>query len=1324
MKSYVNYHKHTSYSNVYIKDSPMLPKDYWDRLKELYGDKPCAFTTVEHYWQSTYFRIYDELEKYNKKNRTNIKFIFGVEAGFVLDRFSKDRAGHIILLARNDNGRKAINKILSEANKTGYYYNPRIDMELIMQLPPDDVFITSACIALWSKYDWDIVDDIMIKLHNKFPHFYLEVQCHHTNSQKELNQHLLELSNKYGMKLIAGVDSHVVYEEQLKIRDDLLKSSNIIYEDEQGWFLDYPDYDTLFNRFQKQGILSDEEIQTALDNTNLIMDFEDIILDRNLKVPVVKKYQNNTQEERNEIFKNILRKEWKAQINDINKNKFNEYIEEIKHDIEEIVSCGMADYFIFSYEVMKLGQEKYGGILTPTGRGSAVSMYINKLLRLTKVDRINSPVLMYPERFLTKERVLESHTPPDIDNNVSDREPFIQAQRDLIGDLGTYDLIALGTLHYKSAFKMYARAYNLDPQIANDVTKQIDKYELAVKHAEDDEKDNMDIFDYVDKTKYGDLIKGCQIYRGIIDNRKGHPCATVAYNGDVESDIGIILCKSETTKKEILTAVIESGTIDAFGFLKEDYLIVDSIGLTYDIYKEIGIEPFTVNELISKIENDDKVWNIYSDGYTMCVNQCEQTKSTQKVMRYKPKNIYELTQFIAGIRPSFQSMYKTFENREHFDYGVKALDNLLQDEYCNSSFIIYQENLMKVLGFAGFPMGDTYTIIKAISKKKDYVIKEAKPKFIKNFAQAIINTGDAKDEQSANELADKVWKIIEDSSSYGFNCVSGDTKMRRPSTNGKYNPTIEEMYLIKNDREYAKRTNHLNLHDKYNRYGYGCGLSMDEDGIIKKNKIIDIYQQPKAMTYTIITSSGKQIQCTENHKFPTKNGIKLVKDLNIGESLYCVGKYQHQYFDSSLTNGDFIPNTPIKGEQGFQTNKNGASVVYDNFRKHYSENSCVCEMCGEKYSIGKRFEVHHKDLDRKHNSNDNFQWLCASCHKKVHYQNGRTKQYENGLPTYFEEIVSIIPNKEEIVYDVSMSEEVAHNFALDNGIVTCNCSHAFCMAVDSVTIAYLKAYYPLEFYKSVLQRYTDKGEKDKVSLIKQEMASRGYKLLPIKFRDDNRKFSINKEQNAISQTMASIKNMSKSAPKILYSMRNKQFVHPIDLLIYLLEETKLNKTDVEILIKLDYFSEFGKINYLLEMYNMFSDRYKKTYVEKTKVTRIQEIKDAIFDAPTTIYDKISYQIQLLGYTDIIDPTFDEFIYAVESTETNQWGTVFASLYCISDGKREQFKVDKKYYKDFPFEIGNVLKCAFRSKEKKRKINDEWIATGENEIILSVYSKIY
>ena len=567
---YQNYHKHTSFSHRYNKDSPLTHMDYFKEYVKLANKGiPTIYSTVEHAWQSPYFRIYDDLEKFNKKNLESnpnykpIKFVFGTEAYWVKDRNSYDSSNcHIILLAKNENGRKKINRAIYESFKTGYYYKNRMDLDILLSLPKDDVFVSSACLAFWNKYtiddrdlpfgdntntvDYSKIDEIVLKLFNHFTDFYLEVQPHNTQAQKEINAHIMELHYKYNIPIIAGTDSHVITESQMADRDDLLKSNKISYEDEQGWYMDLPSYETFFNRFKEQGILSDEEIKEAIENTNIILTFDDIILDRSLKVPVAKKYRGLTQEQRNEVFENILRYEWERQSNDINKDKYDEYIKEIKHDIAEIEGCNMADYFIDTYEIMKRGIDEYGGILTPSGRGSGVSCYLNKLFRFTKVDKVNSPVLMYSERFLTKERVLESHTPPDIDHNVSSREPFIQAQKDIIGEEGTFDLLALGTLHYKSAFKMYSRAYNLDPQLANIVTKQISKYENALKHADDDEKEFIDIYDYVDKEKYGYLIDGCQQYMGIVDNLKAHPCGTICADFDVVEEVGVIMVKSES----------------------------------------------------------------------------------------------------------------------------------------------------------------------------------------------------------------------------------------------------------------------------------------------------------------------------------------------------------------------------------------------------------------------------------------------------------------------------------------------------------------------------------------------------------------------------------------------------------------------------------------------------------------------------------------------------------------------------------------------------------------------------------------------------------
>lgn len=1047
MKTYQKYHKHTSYSNPYTKDSPLIPKDYWEEFKKEEGRQ--IYCTMEHGYQSPYFRIYDELEQYNRDNNTNIKFIFGAEVYWVKDRLSKDNSNcHMVLLAKNEKGRKALNKAISVANKTGYYYKPRLDLELILNLPKDDVFVTSACLAFWNKYE--DIDDIVVQLNNHFSDFYLEIQANNTPKQISCNKHILELSNKYNIPLIAGTDTHILTDVHDEDRDDLLKSSGIKYPEEEGWYMDMPDYNTFVERFKIQNIFTEEQITTAIDNTNLILNFEDIVLDRTMKLPTL--YPNLTQDEKDKIFIKTLSELWEKEKIKVPEARHMEYKKEIMKEINEILGCGMCDYFLFNQEVITKGINKYGGALTQSGRGSNVAMYLNKLLGFTNIDRISAPIHMFPERFLTKERVLESKTPPDEDFNVTDREPFMKAQREILGETSCYDLIAFGTLHLKSAFKMYARANDVEAHVANEVSKQIEKYEKAILYAEEDEKEDIDVFDYVDKEEFGYIIDGCQRYLGIVDNRKGHPCGSCVSSCDIEEEIGIVLCKSETTKKEVLTALIESITIDSFGWLKNDFLIVDSTRIINSVYNRINMKPIEINDLLDLIKDDKKVWDIYANGYTQCINQCEKDKTTQKMMKFKAKNIVELTQFIAGIRPSFKSLYSYLENRQRYQYNIKVLDDLLQNEYCDSSFILFQEDLMKILNFAGFPMKDTYTIIKAISKKKKKTIAKVKPQFIKSFTEKIIESGDAENDDEASQLAEKVWEIVDSFSSYGFNSP-----------------------------------------------------------------------------------------------------------------------------------------------------------------------------------------------------------------------------------------------------------------------------HGFSYAIDSVTQAWQKANYPYEFYEVVLKRFTEKGEKNKVSLLKKEMKHFNIELKPMKFRDDNRDFTSYKEQGYITQPLNSLKSISKNAPQILYDMKDIQVDTFTDLLVHITEFTKLNKTSMEILIKMNYFEEFGTINTLLKLYEIFRDNYKKTYVAKTKEKKIEIVKqlEATTNVETTPLDIILYQIDCVGYTDIIDKRFSETVSVITSMEFNQYGTPFANLYNINTGKSAKIKVLKWYFNTKPLTALDVIDIVEIKNTKKQWITER----DEYELILNKYRQV-
>nr|WP_156736287.1 PHP domain-containing protein [Mycobacterium sp. E3298] len=757
---FCNYHRHTDASNIYTPDCAVNVHDYVKRTKELDHK---ILSSLEHGFQGRYFQTYD-LAKNN-----GLKFIFGTEAYWVKDRFEKDNTNsHICIFAKSEKGRRDINRILSEANISGYYYKPRIDLDLISTIDPNEVLVTSACIAFWHYED---IDKIVSDLHSYFgSNFMLEVQAHNTEPQKELHKKILQISNKRNIELIAGCDSHFIYPEQAIDRDNVLEAKGIRYEQEDGWYMDYPDGETLKKRFIEQGVLSEEQIDASIKNTMRFMDFDDYdsdkikVFSKEIKLPTL--YPELSQQERDQKYKQLLNQKWREVKVKIDPSKHQKYIEEIRKEGEVVVNTGMSDYFLIDHEIVKEAVGM-GGIITSTGRGSGVSFYTNTLLGFSQVDRIASPVQLYPERFMSESRILQTKSLPDLDMNLGNPEVFIQAQNKVLGEGHSYPMIAYGTFKRKSGFKLYAKSQNLPFEIANEVSQQLEKYEADLKYAEDDEKDLIDVYDYVDE-KHHNLIKESEKYTGIISDKKPHPCGHLLYQGNIKEEIGLILLKSESTKKEVLAALVDGEIAEYFKFLKNDLLKVDVVKTNYDTYKRINKPIHTETELLDEIKNNEKVWKIYEDGLTVGINQVEKYSTTQKVKKYKPKNISELTAFIAAIRPSFKSMYHVFESRQPFSYGIKSFDDLIQTEEMKNSFVLYQEQTMATLAYAGFPTDETYGIIKAISKKKPDVVKPLKDRFLKGFSEKIIER-ENRSLDEALEMSEQVWKIIEDSSGYGFN---------------------------------------------------------------------------------------------------------------------------------------------------------------------------------------------------------------------------------------------------------------------------------------------------------------------------------------------------------------------------------------------------------------------------------------------------------------------------------------------------------------------------------------------------------------------------
>lgn len=807
-----NYHKHSHISNIILADSVATNEDYCKRAVEL-GHS--IISSCEHGTQGNYWECAALAEKYG------LKWRYVTEAYFVKDRFAKDKSNcHLILAAKTKKGIGDLNEALSEANLTGYYYRPRVDMELLMALDPKDVFVTTACVGGIFQYDKRLPDEkidaeletidkeinslqsegrqseqydiatqrknhllrqkstssrylwwngeaekLIKQLHDHFGEsMMLEVQYHHTDVQKEVNEFILKMYRKYGIPLIMGMDSHYILPEDSVLRDQRLEANHIKYEDEDGWFMDYPSDEEAYSRFVKQGVLSDAQIREAMENTNVFLDFEDVSLDKSKKLPTL--YPDLTQEDRNQKYRELIYSRWDAYKHSVPQDRWPTYLDGIKYEVDTITSTNTSDYFLLDYHIVKRGKEK-GGMLTYTGRGSAPSFFTNTLLGFSSIDRFALPVTMYPDRFISKDRLLAGNL-PDIDMNCGDVEPFAEAQAEVLGEWRSAPMVAFGTLKRASAWKMYCRASNVPFEIANTISDSLKQYELDVKHADEDEKDDIDVFAYV-PSEYHEYLRMSEKYLGMIDSISPHPCAYLLCQKDIRREIGIFRIASKTGKKKMVyAAFIDGATAEQYGYLKNDLLKVDVVKVNADAYRRIGMPQPTVSELLSMTASDEATWSMYAKGYTMGLNQAEKEKSTEKVMRYKPRNISELSAFVAGIRPAFQSMINMLLDRRHFDYKIHALDKLLQTPEMPSSFILYQEQMMTVLQYASFTAPESYSSIKAIAKKHPEKVLPLKERFLNGFSTRLIKDESVSD-QIATDTSDKVWVIISDACGYGFN---------------------------------------------------------------------------------------------------------------------------------------------------------------------------------------------------------------------------------------------------------------------------------------------------------------------------------------------------------------------------------------------------------------------------------------------------------------------------------------------------------------------------------------------------------------------------
>lgn len=881
---YKNYHKHDHYGNPWMPDSIAKPEDYCKRAIELGHN---SVFTVNHGVTGYIFDWMELCKKYG------LKMHYGMEAYYVPNRFEKDRSNkHLIIIAKNNDGAMQLNDIMTEAHSTGFYYRPRIDNDLLFSLDPNNFIITSACVAgIWKD------TELILALQRKFgENFFLEVQNHSIDLQVEANQRILALSKETGIPIIHANDSHYIYPEDLKYRDifQLAKGMKFENEQENDMMLDYPDEDEIFRRYEKQNVLTQDQVRSALEMTMVFDECEPItIINDDIKLPSVSGHPMDD-------LKSIIREQWKIERQNIPQELWKKYTDAITFELDIVEKTNMANYFLIDYIVAKNGQEKYDGRITNTGRGSAPSFYITKLLGLTDIDRVSAPITLFPTRFMSTERILTSRSLPDIDLNTTDREPFIKATEDLLGKENCAWMLSWKPLQDSSAFRIYCKGIGMDIGEYDDVAKNIDLYK--------------------DDKKWSDIIKESQRFIGVIESVSESPCSMLLYDKPIRRELGIVRMCSEKKQsgKEKFCCVLDGKKCDKYKYLKNDYLTVTVWAIIRDVCKLAGIPIPTLKEFDKLL--DEKTFDIYKNGLTSTINQADSDFATNCVSRYCPKSVSEMSAFVAIIRPGCASLLQDFIDRKPYSTGIVELDEILAE---GNHRMIYQELIMKYLIWLGIPESGTYDIIKKIAKK--IFTEEELNELQKTLSKSWINKVGTEDGFI------ETWTVVKQAARYSFNS-SHSLSYAYDSLYGAY---LKSHYPLE---YYTVALNYYN------------GDTERTTKLTGELQYFGIQLKPVKFRYSRSDYSPSK---SDNSIY---KGVESVKDLNakVAEELYDLRDNKYDSFIDLLT--DISRKTSIK------KNQTRILVELDYFNEFGEANDLLAQL--DMYNnLSGRSQVNKSDLE-------------------------------------------------------------------------------------------------------------------------------------------------------------------------------------------------------------------------------------------------------------------------------------------------------------------------------------------------------------------------
>lgn len=442
--------------------------------------------------------------------------------------------------------------------------------------------------------------------------------------------------------------------------------------------------------------------------------------------------------------------------------------------------------------------------------------------------------------------------------------------KDQVCSVGTYT-----TLQVKAAIKDLCRLEGIPVSEVNMFTAKID----GVKDFDDLFRmacQKKDVAYFINK--YPGIIQAVGLIQGQPKAKSIHACAMMVYPDDHD----MFHWNPVRRQGDMMVSEWEGGDLDGAGFLKEDILGILQLSKFGDILKLVKEHTGKDVDIYTLPLDDKKVYSYFQKGWTGDVFHFGAKGLTGYCRMMKPDNITELVNCIGLYRPgvmegNFHNEYILRKNGEREVSFRKGSDEILQD---TRYIMIWQEQTMKMFQkLGGFNLVEADDARRALGKKKVEKLLPFKERFLKHY---VANFG------VDQKYAEDTWKEIENMAAYQFNhCVSGRERIMTSTRNRKlFNPTIEERYNIMNDRSYAIKHGRLCLHDSYVKNGYGKTWSLNENGEVILNNIIDIRWSGFRKTYRVETESGLTVSVTDNHKIPTKRGEFQLKDIVVGDEIF------------------------------------------------------------------------------------------------------------------------------------------------------------------------------------------------------------------------------------------------------------------------------------------------------------------------------------------------------------------------------------------------------------------------------------------------------